>query len=64
MLLFTDGSAMKNPPPTRAGAFKKNGSTSLPIKLAKALTSSGTSYDEQLERIDISTEYPKENISD
>ena len=61
MLIFTDESAINNPGPTRAGAvIRKNGPTSLPIKLA----SSGTSYEGELEAIKISTEYAKENISD
>ena len=63
MLIFTDISATINPGPTGARAvIRKNGPTSLPIQLAKAVTSSGTSYEGDLEAIKISTEF--ENISD
>ena len=40
MLIFTDGSAINNPGPVGNGAvIKKDGPASLPIKLAKAVTS-------------------------
>ena len=65
MQIFTDGSDINNSGPTRAGAvLRKNWPTSLPIKLAKAVTSSGTSYEGELEVIKISTKYAKENRSD
>ena len=64
MQIFTDGSAISNPVPTEAGAvIRKNGPISLPIKLAKAVTSSGTSYEGELEAIKISADYTKESIS-
>ena len=45
MLIFTDGSATTNPGPTGAGTvIRENGLTSLPIKLAKAVTSYISSY--------------------
>ena len=45
MLIFTDGSATTNPGPTGAGTvIRANGLTSLPIKLAKAVTSYISSY--------------------
>ena len=65
MLIFTDVSATINPGPTGARAvIRKNGPTSLPIQLAKAVTSSGTRYEGDLEAVKISTEFAKENISD
>ena len=65
MVISTDRSAINNPGPMGARAIiRKNGPTSLTIKLAKAVTSSGTSYGGQLEAIKISTEYTRENISD
>ena len=72
MLIFTDRSATKNPGSTGAGTvIRENGLTSLPIKLAKAVTSYiksyikavTTSYERELEAIKISTEFVKENIS-
>ena len=72
MSIFTDGSATTNPGPTGAGTvIRENGLTSLPIKLAKAVTSYissyikavTTSYEGELEAIKISTEFVKENIS-
>ena len=65
MVISTDRSAINNPGPMAARAIiRKNGPTSLTIKLAKVVTSSGTSYGGQLEAIKISTEYTRENISD
>ena len=65
MLIFTDGSTTTNSGPTGAGrVIRKNGPASLPIKLAKAVTSSGTSYKGDFEAIKISTEFAKDNISD
>ena len=60
MLIFTDGSATTNPVLTGAGAvIRKKGRTRLPIKLAKAVTSSGTRYKGELEAIKINTEFAK-----
>ena len=57
MLLFTDSSAINNPSPTGAAVvIRKNGTTNVPIKLTKAIKSSGTTYEEELERINISAE--------
>ena len=65
MLIFTHGSAINNPGPTGFGAvIRKNEPTSLPNKLVKAVTSSGTSYEGELEAIKIGTKCAKENISD
>ena len=65
MVIFTDGSATTHPGPTGAGALiRKNRATSLPIKLAKTVPSSVTSYEGELEAIKISSEFAKENISD
>ena len=64
MLVFTDRSATTNPGLTEARAvIRQNGPTNLLIILAKAVTSSGTSYEGKLEAIKISKEFAKENIS-
>ena len=64
MLVFTDRSATTNPGLIEAGAvIRQNGPTNLLIILAKAVTSSGTSYEGKLEAIKISKEFAKENIS-
>ena len=65
ILIFTYQTAINNPGPTRARAvIRKNGLTSPPIKLVKAVASSGTRYKGELEAITISTEYAKEIIPD
>ena len=57
MLLFTDSSAINNPSPTGAAVvIRKNGPTNVPIKLTKAIKSSGTTNEEELKRINISAE--------
>ena len=46
MLAYTDGSALKNPGPTGAGVLiKVQGHKSIPVKLAMAISSKGTSFD-------------------
>ena len=63
MLIFTDGSAMSNPGPTGAGVvIRKNGPTSIQIKEATALSKRGTSFEAELEAINIGTKYAKDNL--
>ena len=58
MLVFTDRSATTNPGLMEAGAvIRQNGPTNLLIILAKAVTSSETSYEGELEAIKISNEF-------
>ena len=58
MLVFTDRSATTNPGLMEAGAvIRQNGPTNLLIILAKAVTSSETSYEGELEAIKISMEF-------
>ena len=58
MLVFTDRSATTNPGLMEAGAvIRQNGPTNLLIILAKAVTSSETSYEGELEAIKISKEF-------
>ena len=59
MIVFTDGSAQSNPDPTGSGEIiKKQGQNSTPIKIAKAVEYMGSSYEGELEAIQIATEYP------
>ena len=58
MLAYTDGSALKNPGPTGVGVLiKVKGHTSIPVKLAKAISSKGTSFDSELAAILMATQY-------
>ena len=57
MLAYTDGSALKNPGPTGAGVIKIQGHKSIPVKLAKAISSKGTSFDGELAVILMATQY-------
>ena len=58
MLAYTDGSALKNPGPTGVGVLiKVKGHTSIPVKLAKAISSKGTSFDGELAAILMATQY-------
>ena len=58
MLAYTDGSAPKNPGPTGVGVIiKVQGHTSIPVKLAKAISSKGTSFDSELAAILMATQY-------
>ena len=58
MLAYTDGSALKNPGPTDAGVLiKVQGHKSIPVKLAKAISSKGTSFDGELAAILMATQY-------
>ena len=63
IMIFTDSSAQGNPRPTRSGVEIKNpGHHSLSIKLAKAITSCGTSYEGEIEAIELGTDHAFENI--
>ena len=58
MLAYTDGSALKNPGLTAEGVLiKVQGHKSIPIKLAKAISSKGTSFDGELAAILMATQY-------
>ena len=58
MLAYTDGSALKNPGSTGAGVLiKVQGHKSIPVKLAKAISSKGTSFDGELAAILMATQY-------
>ena len=58
MLAYTDGSALKNPGPTGVGVLiKVKGHTSIPVKLAKAISSKGKSFDSELAAILMATQY-------
>ena len=63
MMIFTYGSALGNPGPTGKGVvIKKNGQESTEIKIAHAVTKTGTSYQGEPQAIRIGTTYAKENI--
>ena len=63
MMIFTDDSAQGNPGSTGSDVVIKNpGHRNLPIKLAKAITSSGTSYEGEIEAIKLGTGNAFENI--
>ena len=58
VLEYTDGSALKNPGPTGAGVLIKiQGHKSIPVKLAKAISSKGTSFDDEVATILMATQY-------
>ena len=58
MLAYTDGSALKNPGPTGAGILiKVQVHKSILVKLAKAISSKGTSFDGELAAILMATQY-------
>ena len=58
MLAYTDGSALKNPGPTGAEILiKVQVHKSIPVKLAKAISSKGTSFDGELAAILMATQY-------
>ena len=58
MLAYTDGSALKNPGLTAQGVLiKVQGHKSIQIKLAKAISSKGTSFDGELAAILMATQY-------
>ena len=62
-MIFSDGSAQGNPGPTGSGVVIKNpGHHSLPIKLVKAITSCGTSYEGEIEATKLGTDYAFQNI--
>ena len=64
MIFFTDRSAQSNPGPTGSGVIiKKQGQNSTPIKIAKAVKYMGSSYEGELEAVQIATEYARDNIS-
>ena len=63
MMIFTDGSAQGKPGPTESGVVIRNpGHHNSPIKLAKAITSCGTSYEGEIEAIKLGTDYAFQNI--
>ena len=63
MIIFTDGSAQGNPGPRVSGLVIKNpGQRNSPVKLAKAITSCGTSYEGEIEAIKLGTDYVFQNI--
>ena len=63
MVIFTDGAVQGNSSPTRSGVMIKNpGYHSLPLKLAKAITSCGTSYEGEIEAIKLGTDHAFQNI--
>ena len=63
MIIFTDSSAQGNSGPTGSGVVIKNpGTHSPPIKLAKTITSCGTSYEGEIEAIKLGTDYAFQNI--
>ena len=63
MMIFTEGSAQGNPGPTGSGVVIKNpGQHNSPVKLAKAITSWGSSYEGEIEAIKLGTDYAFQNI--
>ena len=57
MMIFIDGSAQSNPGPTGSGVVIKNlGHHSVPVKLAKAITACGTSYEGEMETMKLVTD--------
>ena len=64
MIGFTDGSAQSKPGLNRSGRIiKKQGRKSTPIKIAETVEWMGSSYQGELEAIQIATEYAKDNLS-
>ena len=65
IIVFMDGSAHPpNPGPTGSGVIiKRQGRNSNPVKLAKAVKCMGSSYERELEAIQIATEYARDNLS-
>ena len=63
MIVFTDGSAQSNPGLTGSGVIIKKHRNSTPIKIAKAVKYMGSSYEGELEAVQIATEYARGNIS-
>ena len=64
MIVFTDRSAHANPGPTGSGVIIKNKIEIVPpIKIAKAVKCMGSSYEGELEAIQIATEHGRDNIS-
>ena len=58
MLAYTDGSVLENPGPTGAGVLiKVQGHKSITVKLAKAISSKGTSFEGELAAILMATQY-------
>ena len=63
MMIFTDGSAQGNPGPARSGVLiNKSGYHSLPIKLAKAITSCDINYEGEIEAIKLGRDHAFKNI--
>ena len=63
MMIFIDGSAQSNPGPTGSGVVIKNlGHYSVPVKLAKAITACGTSYEGEMETMKLVTDRAFKNI--
>ena len=58
MLAYKYGSALKNPGPTGAGVLiKVQGHKSILVKLAKAISSKGMSFDSELAAVLMATQY-------
>ena len=58
MLAYTDGSTLKNPGSTGAGVLiRVQGHKSIPVKLAKAISLKGMSFDGELTAILMATQY-------
>ena len=58
MTVFTDGSVQGNPGPTGSGVvIRRPGQYDTPIKLAKAVASCGTSFEGEIEAIDLGTSF-------
>ena len=63
MMIFTDSSAQGNPSSTGSGVVIKNpGHHNSPVKVAKAITSCGTSYEGEIEAIKLGTDNAFQNI--
>ena len=64
MIVFTDGSGHLNSGPTRSGKIiKKQGRNSTLIKIAKTMKCMGSSYEEELEAMNIAREYARYILS-
>ena len=62
-MIFTDGSPQGNPGPTGSGVVIKNpGQHNSPVKLAKAITSWGSSYEGEIEAIKLGIDYAFQNM--
>ena len=63
MMIFFDSSAQGNPGPAGSGVVIKNPvQHNSPVKLVKAITSCGTSYEGEIEAYKLGTDYDFQNI--